>query len=326
MPERVFLRGLTSERYGLAEQRRLQHGAPRVRREGFVVGHGVTTAGYEGIGAESWAEWLVGPGDDPFYTQSLQVHTVDLAPGGKNEGHGHQNEALFYVFDGTGYDIHDGERYDWEAGDAMVVHADSVHQHFNTDAAREVHGIIFKAKALWLFLGLWQQARSGPLEDADRYGPRTDWSRLWTPGAAAKRKVVKRSATRWEDTRDGRVRVIVSGAQPDIRIASVDLVEQEIAPGARSAKHWHMADEVLYVESGRGESRQWDVAAEIADRYYAHVAKEPGTWEFEQGNVVYIPQNTVHQHVNTGREPLRLLSGQNRLFKLLGYDTVVYPE
>jgi quercetin dioxygenase-like cupin family protein len=325
MAERVFLRGLTSAQYGLAEQRRRQHEAPRVKREGFRIGHGHASVGYEGLG-ESSAEWLVGPGDDPFYTQSLQVHTVDLAPGGRNDGHGHQNEALFYVFEGTGYDIHDGERYDWEAGDALVVHADSVHQHFNASAAAPVHGIIFKAKALWLYLGLWQQGKSGPVEDAERYGPRVDWSRLWTPGVAKRRKVVKRSSTRWEDTPDGRVRVIASGATPDVRVASVDLVEQEIAPGERSAKHWHMADEVLYIESGRGESWQWDVTAEIADRYYAHVAKEPGCWEFAQGNVVYIPQNTVHQHANTGSEPLRFLSGQNRLFKLLGYDAVVHPE
>ena len=87
-----------------------------------------------------------------------------------------------------------------------------------------------------------------------------------------------------------------------------------------------MADEVLYVEAGRGDTLQWEVAAEIADRYYARIATEPGCWEFAKGDVVYVPQNTVHQHVNTGNEPLRLLSGQNRLFKLLGYDSVVYPE
>ena len=325
MADRVFLRGLTSETYGLAEQRRRQHEAPRVKREGFRIGHGHASVGYDGVG-ESSAEWLVGPGDDPFWTQSLQVHTVDLAPGGKNDGHGHQNEALFYVWEGKGYDIHDGQRYEWQGGDALVVHADSVHQHFNVDPDHPVHGIIFKAKSLWLFLGLWQQGKAGPLAEPGRYGPRVEWSKLWTAGVEKKRKVVKRDSTTWADTRDGRVRVIASGAQPDIRVAAVDLVEQEIAPGARSPKHWHMADEVLYIESGRGESWQWDVAAEIADRYYAHVANEPGCWEFEPGNVVYIPQNTVHQHVNTGTEPVRFLSGQNRLFKMLGYDAVVYPE
>jgi len=325
MSERVFLRGISAETYGLAEHRARQHAAPRVRKAGTgtVLTHGMP--GYSGLGASASAEWLVGPGDDPFLTQSLQVHTVDLAPGGKNEGHGHQNEALYYVFDGRGYEIHDGVRYDWEGGDAVVVHADSVHQHFNADAEHPARGIIFKAKALWMYLGLWQQGRSAELSTAG-FGPRVDWSRLWTPGVQQKRKVVKEATTRWEDTRDGHLRVITSGRQADVRLGSVDLTELEVPVGGRTPRHWHMADEVLYVEAGRGDTLQWEVAAEIADRYYARIATEPGCWEFAKGDVVYVPQNTVHQHVNTGNEPLRLLSGQNRLFKLLGYDSVVYPE
>ncbi len=325
MSERVFLHGISAETYGLGEQRRTQREAPRVRHRGTGVTLTSESVGYSGLGPESHTEWLIGPGDDPFLTQSLQVHTVDLEPGGSNSGHGHQNEALYYVLDGRGYEIHDGARYDWEGGDAVVVHADSVHRHFNADPDRVSHGIIFKAKALWMYLGMWQQGRSADFTDAG-FGPRADWSRLWTPGTTAKRKVVRRADTRWEDTRDGRVRVITSPARADVRIASVDLVELEIPAGGRSAKHWHMADEILYVESGRGDSLQWEVAAEIADRYYARIANEPGCWEFDPADTVYVPQNTVHQHVNTGDEPLRLLSAQNRIFKLLGYDAVVYPD
>ena len=44
---------------------------------------------------------------------------------------GHQNEAVFYILKGKGYEIHDDKRYDWEAGDLVVVHTDSVHRHFN---------------------------------------------------------------------------------------------------------------------------------------------------------------------------------------------------
>ena len=107
---------------------------------------------------------------------------------------------------------------------------------------------------------------------------------------------------------------------------SLDLYQQEIPAGGRSGKHWHMADEAIYVISGSGHSLQWDVEAEIDDRYYARIAKEPTRWEFTAGDLVYVPQNTVHQTFNTGREPLVLLSAQNRLFKLLGYDSVVHLE
>jgi hypothetical protein len=34
----------------------------------------------------------------------------------------------------------------------------------------------------------------------------------------------------------------------------------------------------------------------------------------------------VHQHSSDGDEPLLFLSAQNRLFKQLGYDNVVYLE
>ena len=41
------------------------------------------------------------------------------------------NEAAFYILDGEGYEIHDGIRYDWKAGDVAIVHNNCVHQHFN---------------------------------------------------------------------------------------------------------------------------------------------------------------------------------------------------
>ena len=112
-----------------------------------------------------------------------------------------------------------------------------------------------------------------------------------------------------------------------MRVFSVDVFEQEIPPASRSAKHLHMADEVFYVLSGEGYSLQWEVEAEIAERYYARVALEPSRHEFRAGDTLYIPQNTVHQQFNASSdEPLRLLSAQNRLIKYLGYDNVVYFE
>ena len=83
---------------------------------------------------------------------------------------------------------------------------------------------------------------------------------------------------------------------------------------------------MTYVISGQGESLQWEVEAEIAERYYARVAKEPTTWEFKTDDTVYVPQNHVHPYVSTGDEPLRILVCQNRLIKFLGYDTVRYLE
>jgi quercetin dioxygenase-like cupin family protein len=321
---RVFLRGITSERYGLGTFRRAILSAPRVRGDEVVVDD--AKVGHSGDSQESRTWWRIGPGDEPFLTQTLQVHFVELPPGTSNHGHGHQNEAVFYILEGRGYEIHDDQRYDWEEGDAVVAHVDSVHRHFNASDTERALAIVMKAKSLWMYLGLIQQGRSGPVEDQARFGPREDWSQLWTPGLADRIKVVRRADTSWETTQEGRVRVITSKDRIDQRIVSIDLYEQVIPPAGRSARHWHMADEVLYVMSGRGRSLHWEVEAEIAERYYARVAKEPTEHAFTAGDTIYVPTNTVHQHVNDGDEPVRLLSGQNRMFRYLGYDNVVILE
>ena len=322
---RVFLRGITSEQYGLGEQRRKQRAAPRVVMAGTVTDD--ASVGHSGDSDEglSRTAWMLGPGDDPFRTQTLHVHFVELLPGGSNHGHGHQNEATFYILEGKGYEIHDGVRYDWEEGDFAIVHTEAVHRHFNASETERALALVIKAKATWMHLGLWQQGRSKEFE-LEGFGPREEWSQLWSPDATKRKKIVKRSDTKWEDTRDGHIRVISSPQRRDVRSYAVDLYEQEIQPGGSSAKHWHMADEVCYVISGKGYSLQWDVEAEIAEKYYARVSSEPTRWQFAKGDVVYVPQNTVHQLVADGDEPVRVLVAQNRLFKLLGYDSVRYLE
>ena len=87
-----------------------------------------------------------------------------------------------------------------------------------------------------------------------------------------------------------------------------------------------MRGSVKQLEAGAGHSLHWEVEAEIAEKYHARIASEPSRHEFGPGDVLYVPQNTVHQHVADGDEPLRLLVAQNRLFKHLGYDNVVHLE
>lgn len=319
---RVFLRGITSETYGLKEFRRSQLDAPRVRDDSVVVDD--AKVGHSGDSAESRTWWRVGPGDEPFLTQSLQVHFVELPPHSSNHGHGHQNEAAFYILEGAGYEIHDDQRYEWSKDDLVLVHTDSVHRHFNPydETAR---CLIFKAKSEWMYLGLIQQGRSGPVEDEDRFGPREDWSRVWTPDVEKLRKVVKPADTPWELTPLGKVRTL-SAPGDDVRTFSVDAFVLDIPAGSRSGKRWHMADEILYVRSGHGYSLHWEVEAEIAEKYYARIAKEPTRHEIKPGDTLYVPHNTIAQHFSADGEPLVLLSGQNRLFKQLGYDNVAYLE
>jgi len=324
--QRTFLRGFGSETYGLKDFRDKQRRVDRVRRAGTVVDDG--SVGHSGDSDEGKSRtwWMVGPGDEPFLSQSLQVHFVELKPGGENHGHGHQNEAHFYILDGAGYEIHDGKRYEWKKDDLVIVHTDSKHKHHNLSATERALALVLKAKTTWMLLGMWQQGRSAAFADESKFGPREDWSRLWTPGWESKKKVITPADTRWETTRDGKVRVILSKERTDARTHSLDLYQQEVPAGGRSGKHWHMSDEMVYVISGAGRSLQWDVEADIDDKYYARIPKEPTTWDFNTGDVVYVPTNTVHQIVNTGRTPLVFLVAQNRVFKFIGYDNVVFFE
>lgn len=84
--------------------------------------------------------------------QSIETHLGAFAPGGYGQKHGHMNSAVFFVLRGEGYDVHDGERIDAEAGDCMIVENGCVHQHFNKSADEEFVVLVMKAKPLFLFM------------------------------------------------------------------------------------------------------------------------------------------------------------------------------
>jgi quercetin dioxygenase-like cupin family protein len=326
LAERVFLRGIEGAKYNLKAHREARVAAPHSVPEGERSWRDENAVGHEDASPTSKAKWMVGPGDEPFLTQTIQCHFVHLDPAGANGGHGHQNEAAFYIISGSGYEIHDTQRYEWKAGDLVVVHNDSKHQHFNASVSEPAVAIVVKAKALFMYLGLTQQGRGSTIADGrdDEFGPREDWSRLWSPGVAALRKIVPGDKEPWRSTPDGRIKWLAN-KDMDVRLFTVDVWLQDLAGSAASTRHWHMADEIFHVLEGSGRTLEWQVEADIDDRYYARVAKEPKRTDWTAGDVVYVPQNTVHQHFS-GPAGALLIGAQNRLFKLIGYDSVVTLE
>ncbi len=316
---RVFLRGVVSSKYALDELRRSTLEAPRVRGGDIVTDDG--SVGHHGMSEDTDIWWRLAPGDDPFLTQTLQVHFVEIAPHAANKGHGHQNEAIFYILRGHGHEIHDTERHEWKQDDLVVVHTDSVHQHFN-DSDETAVTLVIKPKSLWMYLGLVQQGKIGNFSDPEgTYGDREDWSQVWTEDVVGKQKVVTPSETPWEDAEVGRIRRLTGPGRDDVRCFSVDTYQQEIPPGGTSSKHWRMGDEVFYVISGKGESLHWEVEADIDERFHARIAKEPTRHEIQTGDIMWVPQNTVRHHINlSDDEPLVLLATQNAMFRHLGYD------
>jgi quercetin dioxygenase-like cupin family protein len=141
-----------------------------------------------------------------------------------------------------------------------------------------------------------------------------------------RRKVVRPEDMPWEDSPQGRLKHVVN-AHMNVRVNSVDMYMQELPPGGRSGKHRHMADEILYVLEGRGYDLHWDVDLGLGATYEWKVAPDPSRWEWEEGDLVWIPPNTVHQHFNADpAKPARFLSAQNRMFKHMGYDDVEQIE
>ena len=93
--------------------------------------------------------------------QSIETHMEVYAPHGKTSKHGHMNSAVFFVLKGKGHDVHDGRRYDWEAGDAMIVENACVHQHFSDEDDDECILLVMKAKPLFLFMHMLFQKVAG---------------------------------------------------------------------------------------------------------------------------------------------------------------------
>ena len=317
---RVFLRGVVSKKYALNDLRQETLNAERVLTDEVVTDDG--SVGHHGMSKDTSIWWRLAPGDDPFLTQTLQVHFVQMDPHSANAGHGHQNEAIFYILSGHGHEIHDEQRYEWKEGDLVVVHTDSVHRHFN-DSDESAVALVIKPKSLWMYLGLIQQGQIGSFEDPDgKFGPREDWSQIWTDGVTEMKKIVTPDDYEYQDTDLGRIKPLAGPGRDDVRSLGTDAYMQEIPVGGSSAKHWKMGDEVYYVVSGKGESLHWEVEADIDERFHARIAKEPTRHAIKAGDIMWAPQNTVRHHYNTGDEPLVLLATQNAMFRHLGYDKV----
>ena len=109
--------------------------------------------------------------------------------------------------------------------------------------------------------------------------------------------------------------------QMNTRMETVDAYMQIIPPGSRSGKHRHLAEECLYVVEGHGYDLHQDCDVEITDTYAWKPQDEVKRFEWEAGDVIYIPPCTIHQHFNADpKRPVRLISCTNRIYKNVGLE------
>jgi quercetin dioxygenase-like cupin family protein len=172
-----------------------------------------------------------------------------------------------------------------------------------------------EAKA-WLTGALHKQLYQGMLDDAAS-----------APARNAKRKKVVRPADMpWEMARQGLLKHLLNEAM-NTRMETVDAYMQVIPPGSRSGKHRHLAEECLYVLEGRGYDLHQDCDVEITDTYHWKPQAEIRRYEWEAGDVIYLPPSTIHQHFNADpQRPVRLISVTNRIYKYCGLNDLEQIE
>jgi uncharacterized RmlC-like cupin family protein len=148
--DRIFVRGIQGQ-YSLKDELARLRGMPRVRK-----GSNIRFTD----GPQTFSRHYVEPKDG--ITQTFHLHLEEYGPGGKSQKHGHVNEAAFYILDGVGYEIHDGVRYDWKAGDVAIVHNNCVHQHFNASPDKPARALVIKTKPMYMFMNMLFQTLVEP--------------------------------------------------------------------------------------------------------------------------------------------------------------------
>jgi len=143
---------------------------------------------------------------------------------------------------------------------------------------------------------------------------------------AQRRKIVHPDEMPWEMSRQGLLKHLLNAGM-NTRMETVDAYMQIIPPGSRSGKHRHLAEECLYVVEGRGYDLHQDCDVEITDTYTWKPQAEIKRFEWEAGDVIYIPPCTIHQHFNADpAQPARLISCINRIYKNSGLNDLEQIE
>jgi gentisate 1,2-dioxygenase len=143
---------------------------------------------------------------------------------------------------------------------------------------------------------------------------------------ALRKKIVHPAEMPWEMSRQGLLKHLLN-EQMNTRMETVDAYMQVLPPGSRSGKHRHLAEECLYVVEGFGYDLHQDCDVEITDAYEWKPQDEIKRYDWEAGDVIYIPPCTIHQHFNgDAARPARLISCTNRIYKNSGLNDLVQIE
>ena len=143
---------------------------------------------------------------------------------------------------------------------------------------------------------------------------------------AKRKKILKPEDMPWEMSRQGLLKHLLNEGM-NTRMETVDAYMQIIPPGSHSGRHRHLAEECLYVLEGHGYDLHQDCDVEITDTYHWKPQEQIQRFDWQAGDVIYIPPNTIHQHFNASPDkPVRLISAINRIFKACGLNDLEQLE
>jgi quercetin dioxygenase-like cupin family protein len=216
--------------------------------------------------------------------------------------------VLAYIVAGSGVSIQDGERFDVAAGDVVIV---PPYTTYRFAAGSQGLRLWLPQLRLWHGQGLlWRDP--GPDDNnsarkvdgifASRRAVRAsaagktryDWflSKLAEENRIEREapRVIRGGERRWETTRQGKLRYYID-RWTEVAACGMDVMEQEIAPGAQSGEHRHIFEELLLVADGRG-----------------HDIHEGTKHAWERGDLICVPPVIAHRHVSDGTEAARVVS------------------
>ena len=140
-------------------------------------------------------------------------------------------------------------------------------------------------------------------------------------------KVVKSSQMPWENSPHGLLKHIVNEGM-NTRAETVDAYMQVIPPGSHSGKHRQLAEQAFYIIEGRGYDLHMDCDLAIVDDKYSWKPNgDEKRFDWEAGDVVYVPPNTISQHFNADdARPARIAVITNRIYRKSGLNDLEQLE
>ena len=87
-------------------------------------------------------------------SRNLAMFIREIPPGASTGSHRHNFEAVGYVLEGRGHDVHDGAAVAWKKGDGLYIPPLVEHRHFNDDPDRSAWLLFITNWPLLTHLGI----------------------------------------------------------------------------------------------------------------------------------------------------------------------------